>query len=308
MATIEQQKSEEQFAGHFLPRKDVEDWGREARRRIIAEIREHGLVERAWELDVDGFTVLSPEEAGTAEITPRLLEASLGFVERKHGWQVDLDGEGEHEGLIAPFGNVLPEIGVLGEGRVFEEALLNPVVLALVRYLLGESCALIHQSLFLKCPGPDHLPLHTDQDQTVGPSPLQTNAHVANANWFLTDYTVANGAICFVPGSHKLARAPTRHEATDLSLFEPVEAPAGSVVIWHGNTWHGALRRTAPGVRTTLVEYFGRQYLAGAKTSTVTQEMLDRNPPQFAELVRTQAQMQGLGETKFQAAKETLYG
>jgi hypothetical protein len=36
--------------------------------------------------------------------------------------------------------------------------------------------------------------------------------------------------------------------------------------------------------------------------------MLDRNPPQFAELVRTQEQMQGLGETKFQAAKETLYG
>ena len=308
MATIETTSREDQFAGHFLPRRDVEDWGREARRRIIADIRERGLVERAWELDVDGYTVLSPGEAGTAEIAPRVLEASLDFIERKYGWRPDLAGEGEHEGLISPFGNVQPEIGVLGEGRVFEEALLNPAVLALMRYLLGESCALIHQSLFLKCPGPDHLPLHTDQDQTVGPSPLQTNAHVANANWALTDYTVENGAICFVPGSHKLARAPTRHEATDLSLFEPVEMKSGSVVIWHGNTWHGALRRTAPGVRATLVEYFGRQYLAGANTSTVTQEMLDRNPPQFAELVRTQAQMQGLGETKFQAAKETLYG
>lgn len=308
MTSTEQQPIREQFADAFLPRRDVEEWGRRARARVIGEIRERALVERAWELDVDGYTVLSPQEAGTAEIAPRLLETSLDFIERKHGWRPDLAGEGEHEGLIAPFGNVLPEIGVLGEGRVFEEALLNPVVLALMRYLLGESCALIHQSLFLKCPGPDHLPLHTDQDQTCGASPLQSYAQVANANWFLTDYTVENGAIAFVPGSHRLCRAPTRHEATDLSLFVPVEAPAGSIVVWHGNTWHGAFRRTRPGVRATLVEYFGRWHLAGANTSTVTPEMLERNPPEFAELVRGQSQMEGLGSTKFQAAKETLYG
>jgi len=308
MATIETGPSTEQFAGHFLPRRDVEEWGREARRRVLAEIRERGLVERAWELEVDGYTVLSPEEAGTAAITPRLLEASLDFTECKYGWHPDIAGEGEHEGLISPFGNVQPEIGVLGEGRVFEEALLNPVVLALMRYLLGESCALLHQSLFLKCPGPDHLPLHTDHDQTLGTSPFPPYAQVANANWFLTDYTVENGAIAFVPGSHKLCRAPTREEATDLSLFVPVEAKAGSVVVWHGHTWHGAFKRSRPGIRATIVEYFGRWFLAGGNTSTVTQEMLDRNPPQFAELVRTNSHMEDLGSTKFQAAKETLYG
>lgn len=298
----------EQFAPHFLPRREVEDWGREARQRIIDEIRRRNLVERAWELEVDGYTVLSPDEAGTAELAPRVLQASLDLAKRNYGWQPDLDGEGEHQGLISAFGNVQAEIGVLGEGRPFEEALLNPVVLSLIRYLLGESCALIHQSLFLKCPGPDHLPLHTDQDQTVGPSPLQLYAQVANANWALTDYTVENGAIAFAPGSHRLCRAPTRHEATDLSLFKPVEAKAGSVIVWHGNTWHGAFRRSRPGIRATLVEYFGRQHLAGANTSTVTQEMLDRNPAQFAELVRGPARMAGIGETRFQAAKETLYG
>lgn len=298
----------EQFAPHFLPRREVEDWGREARQRIIDEIRRRNLVERAWELEVDGYTVLSPEEAGTAELAPRVLQASLDLAKRNYGWQPDLDYEGEHQGLISAFGNVQAEIGVLGEGRPFEEALLNPVVLSLIRYLLGESCALIHQSLFLKCPGPDHLPLHTDQDQTVGPSPLQLYAQVANANWALTDYTVENGAIAFAPGSHRLCRAPTRHEATDLSLFKPVEAKAGSVTVWHGNTWHGAFRRSRPGIRATLVEYFGRQHLAGANTSTVTQDMLARNPAQFAELVRDPARMAGIGETRFQAAKETLYG
>jgi hypothetical protein len=219
MAMLEIPEADDQFAPHFLPRKEVSDWGRDARRRIIDDIRERGLIERAWELEIDGFTVLSPSEAGAAEIAPRLLQSSLDLASRKYGWQPDLESEGEHQGLISAFGNVQPEIGVLGEGRVFEEALLNQPVLALIRYLLGESCALIHQSIFLKCPGPDHLPLHTDQDQTVGPSPLQSYAQVANANWALTDYTTENGTIAFVPGSHKLCRAPTRHEATDLSLF-----------------------------------------------------------------------------------------
>ena len=66
MAMIDTPGTAEQFAPHFLPRKEVEDWGREARQRIIDEIRERNLIERAWELEVDGYTVLSPEEAGTA--------------------------------------------------------------------------------------------------------------------------------------------------------------------------------------------------------------------------------------------------
>jgi hypothetical protein len=308
MEAMPAQLAEERFAEAFIPRKEVEDAGRAARQRVIAEIRELGLVERAWELEVDGYTVVGPDQVGSREISPRLLDASLSLAERSFGHRPDLHRETERPDLVSPFGNVETNIGILGEGRVFEEALLNRPVLALVSYLLGESCTLVHQSLYIKSPGPDHLPLHTDQDQTGSPSPFAHFAQVANATWALTDYTVDNGAICFVPGSHKLCRAPTRHEATDISIFKPVEAEAGSVVIWHGNTWHGALRRAAPGVRVSIVEYFGRWFLAGANTSTVTAEMLARNPRRFAELVRSHASFDELGSIKLQAAKETLYG
>ena len=71
-------------------------------------------------------------------------------------------------------------------------AFLRPM-LALVDYLLGESCALIHQSLFVKRPGPHHLPLHTDQDQTTNSSPFLPHAQVANATWVLTDFDAAFG-------------------------------------------------------------------------------------------------------------------
>ncbi|RYD84716.1 MAG: hypothetical protein EOP61_39745, partial [Sphingomonadales bacterium] len=226
----------------------------------------------------------------------------------KSGRRPDLAAAGEQADLLTAFGNVEAEIGILGEDPLFEQALLNRPTLALISYLLGESCALIHQSLFIKRPGPHHLPLHSDQDQTTNSSPFLPHAQVANATWALTDYDVANGTTCFVPGSHKLCRAPTRHEAADLSLFRPVEAPAGSIILWHGNTWHGAFRRTVPGVRVSIVQYFGRWYLAGANTSPISQAMLDRNPPRFAELVRGRVGYEDLGSIKVQAAKETLYG
>jgi hypothetical protein len=308
MTTTAKNAAEGLFAEPFIPRREVMDEGMKARQRIIDEIKALNLIERAWELDVDGYTVLRPDELGGKDIGMRLLDACLSLAERKLGQRPDLEREGERPGLVTAFGNVHPEMFILGEDRVFEEGLLNRPTLALVSYLLGESCALIHQSMFLKTPGPHHLPLHTDQDQTTTPSPFLHYAQVANATWALTDYTVENGATCFVPGSHKLCRASTREEATELSLFRPVETPAGSMIIWHGNTWHGALRRTAPGVRVSIVQYFGRWYLSGANACAVTQEMLDRNPPRFAELVRSKGSYGDVGAIKLQAAKETLYG
>lgn len=301
--------SEELFAPAFLPSREVMEEGMASRQRIIDAIRDRGLIERAWELDADGYTVLRPDEVGDGrDMAGRLLEACLALAERTSGRRPDLATEGAQADLLTAFGNVVAEIGILGEDRLFEQALLNPPMLALVDYLLGESCALIHQSLFIKRPGPHHLPLHTDQDQTTNSSPFLPHAQVANATWVLTDFNAANGTTCFVPGSHKLCRAPTAQEATDLSLFKPVEAEAGSIIIWHGNTWHGAFRRSVPGVRVSIVQYFGRWYLAGAETSPISQAMLDRNPPRFAQLVRGRQGYDGLGAIKLQAAKETLYG
>ncbi len=301
--------AEELFAPTFLPTREVMEEGMASRQRIIDAIRELDLIERAWELDVDGYTVLRPNELGGGKaMAARLLEACLALAERKSGHRPDLATEGEQADLLSAFGNVEAEIGILGEDPVFEEALLNRPMLTLVDYLLGESCALIHQSLFIKRPGPHHLPLHTDQDQTTNSSPFLPHAQVANATWVLTDFDAARGTTCFVPGSHKLCRAPTAQEATDLSLFRPVDAETGSIILWHGNTWHGAFRRTVPGIRVSIVQYFGRWYLAGAETSPISQAMLDRNPPRFAQLVRTRQGYEGLGAIKLQAAKETLYG
>jgi ectoine hydroxylase-related dioxygenase (phytanoyl-CoA dioxygenase family) len=79
--------------------------------------------------------------------------------------------------------------------------------LALLSYLLGESFMLGSSTAMMKVRAPEKLELHSDQ---VGqPAPLPPYAQTANATWVLTDYSEANGATRFVPGSHRFCRHPT---------------------------------------------------------------------------------------------------
>jgi ectoine hydroxylase-related dioxygenase (phytanoyl-CoA dioxygenase family) len=128
--------------------------------------------------------------------------------------------------------------------------------------------------------------MHADQNHQGTPAPFPAMAQTANVTWALTDYDEANGATCFVAGSHKLCRPPSPYEARDLSLFRPVTAPAGSVLIWHGNTWHGSVPRRTPGFRVNMIYDFVRWYnRVGAPIApTLPPEAFARNPARFGVL------------------------
>ncbi len=85
------------------------------------------------------------------------------------------------------------------------------------------------------------------------PAPYPAYAQVANATWLLTGYDRDAGALSFWPGSHKFCRPATSRETTGVERFVPVTAPAGSLVVWHGNTWNGAFPRRTPGLRVNLL-------------------------------------------------------
>lgn len=71
--------------------------------------------------------------------------------------------------------------------------------------------------------------------------------------WCLTDYTLAGGALAYVPGSHLEGMpAPPPERVKDAI---PAEAPKGSVIVWHGATWHGAFPRKDEGLRLGLAVY-----------------------------------------------------
>ena len=180
-----------------------------------------------------------------------------------------------------PFGRNFSYL--LFEDEAFQEAILNPVVGTLVTHLLGENAILSNCLAFIKGPGNDDLALHCDNVYVSAPFPM--HAQVCNATWLLTDYSKEDGALCFVPGSHQYGRHPEPGEG--LADRVAIEAPAGSLAFWHGNTWHGAFARTKPGVRMNLINAFMRMHMRPQEPyrENVTREQLERWPPRFATLL-----------------------
>jgi hypothetical protein len=274
------------FAGFLLNDDGAERMARAARDRVFAEVEALGLIANVGELEMRGYTALTPEQVGPPEFIEQLRETIIALAEERSGRPVDRDSGLTFQDDNSPYGQVHSLFGLFGVDPIFEQALMNRPMLALVTYLLGESCFLHHERAAIKGPGDQYLPMHADPS---GPTPYPWIAQVCNTTFCLTDHTIETGTTCFVPGSHRLCRQPTREEAIDLSSFVPLEVPAGSLIIWHGNTWHGALPRKQPGIRVSLVQYFSRPSAASDVPrnfhSVVTPEMLARNPPRFATLL-----------------------
>ena len=185
----------------------------------------------------------------------------------------------------SPIGEFLPSL--IFEGQVFEDALMNPVLLAMSTYLLGYQCVMSSMTAFVKGPNKVNLDLHCD---TLLPNPLPDHALVCNCTYALTDYNKENGSIAFVPGSHKKNRAPNKSETTlskDSNAIH-IDAKAGSLIIFHGACWHGAYNRTAKGLRVTMPVLMARTYMRTEENlcEIVPDEMLKRNGPRFPILMQ----------------------
>lgn len=275
-----------QYAGfRFASAENVEK-AKHAEERVFNEIRRLGLEKHVRDLDENGYTVLHPDELDEPVLTQRLRDKILEVAERRHGVKADLEkGLTAHDSKT-PFGEGIYLKGVLFEDPIFELPMQHPKQLALITYLLGESCKLSHTSATIKEQGAEFLELHVDS--SGHPEPLSAYAEQANATWLLTDYSRENGGTCFTPGSHNLRRPPKPDESIDFSQVVPVEAKAGSLAIWGGNTWHAGLPRVVPGLRVSLMSMYVRWYsyiVDSDMKSRVTPEMLDRNPPRFRKLL-----------------------
>ncbi len=241
-----------------MPFARVEPRSDAALQRVLDAIHRLGLDESLIELETKGFTTL--ERVLSEAQMSRARDAILARVERSTGHKVDLSsetGEGISGMTYVPY--------LLYDDRVFEEILMERKPLALVTYLLGESCLLSSIGCHFKAPGGAALPLHSDNGNGI-PAPFSPISQVANVNYALTPYSREAGALALVPGSHKLARQPRGRETQlDGELANPdavaMDLSPGDAVVWHGNTWHGSFARQVPGVRMNLAVYFNRQYI-----------------------------------------------
>ena len=253
--------------------------------RVLDAIDELELNRHVVELETHGFTTI--EGAISMPLVTRAKEAILHRFQRQTGREVD-----EQTATSEDVEGMTYIAYLLYDDEVFEEILMAPKPLALVTYLLGESCLLSSMGCHFRGPGGHPLPLHSDNGNGI-PAPFPAFSQVANVNYALTPYSRPAGALAMVPGSHKLARQPRPEE---LGLGEggnpnaiSMDIAPGDAVVWHGNTWHGSFVRELPGLRMNLAVYFNRQYIRTQEHhgDAVPQEVLDRhaNNPRFLNLL-----------------------
>ena len=246
---------------------------------LYRELAELDLLSNITELEAFGFTVIPPEKVGPPEFCEEVKAALERTMLRRYG----------EDGLASERWSNVNDIQrfMLWEDPIFEKLTYNPAGLGLAQWLLGTDCVLSLCAAWVKGPGEVRTGIHGDYlDPALQAQPEQVNN--CNMHMALTDYTEDDGAISFVPGSHKWRRQVTPDDARywqDRAV--PVHAPKGSMVIWGNHTWHGSYPKKTSGLRMTLqCEYMRRRRQPEeAYRETVTQEALDRNPVRFAGLM-----------------------
>ena len=250
---------------------------------VLREIERLGLERHLHELDAYGFTVvenlIDPETVQTAR------QAICDICEKQTGRKPDLEKGEEH-----PNWRFVPYL--MPRHEVFQDIMLNEKGLALISYLVGKSAQLFSMGCHFKGPGDGgQIPLHADAGL---PLPLPSYAAICNINYALTDYTKEGGCLAIVPGSHKLCRPPNPEESwLDPERQNPnavaMEGPAGTAVLWHGNTWHGSFPRLIPGLRLNLAVPYVRPFMKLQERygTELPQSVIDRNSnhPRFRQLV-----------------------
>ena len=276
------------------------------RRKRIAEL---GLEGNVAELDSYGFTVVPPGKVADRACLERLRETVLRICRQRTGvdFQLDRNGAfGHYEAQPQASGQFLLYYLLMAD-PVFEAWVLNPTLYALIDHLMHGWQQLSGLHSFVKWRGErPTLDLHSDCP-AYPDGHLPAYSAVANSAYCLTDHTRAGGAMAMVPGSHAWCRPPRGGEGERDAV--PVEAEAGSLIVWHGNTWHGAFEKKTDGLRLGVNSFFCHRCLKTEENYQwrVTPEMLERNPPAFAKLVGADDRM-GWDERGPDYARSARYG
>ena len=246
---------------------------------LYKELKELGLETNIAELEAFGFTVVPPEKVASREFIVQVRQAVEQVVERRFG-------------ALEAHANRWDDINdnlrfVLWDDPIFEKVTCNPAGLGLAQYLLGTNCILSLCNAWVKGPGEARTGIHGDY---LDPTPNAFPDMVVNANvhMMLTNYTKDDGAISFLPGSHRWRRHVSPPESKYWAdKAHPVTAKAGSLVVWGNHTWHGSYPKKTSGMRMTLqCEYMRPRFQPQEPyRETVSQEILDRNPIRFAGLM-----------------------
>jgi ectoine hydroxylase-related dioxygenase (phytanoyl-CoA dioxygenase family) len=198
-------------------------------------IREHGLALLAGQLSSSQLEQARAATYAAAE------------DDRIQGRQTDRFGLDYGEGNVRVW-------NILDRHPVFRELVQLPVVLELLRDVIGWPALLGNISANIALPGGEGGMLHADQ--IFVPRPWPPAPQGMNFAWLLDDYTADNGATEVVPGSH-LAGDDVDPSALEASA-EPVIAPAGTLMVFESRVWHRTGSNRSAHSRAALFGWYSR--------------------------------------------------
>ena len=164
---------------------------------------------------------------------------------------------------------------LVNKGQLFVKLLQHSRVRKIVSSILGEEYILSSHTANIARPGGVAMRLHTDQwwmppptrpDRRCLPAgsinrtkfdvdeihgTASSPPVVVNLVWMLDAFTEENGGTRLVPGSHLLGRQPDE-EAVSVAAT----APAGTVLLVDGRTWHGTGANTGKEERCGILTTF----------------------------------------------------
>lgn len=199
------------------------------------------------QLDREGFVVLEDY------IPPPMLRELRERIDELFALEGENSGsEFRHEEGARRLANLVDK------GEVFQRAVAMPEVLDGTGTVIRERFKL--SSLNVRSTNPhtaDAQPLHCD----MGAIPDELGYWVANTVWMIDDFTVDNGAIRAVPGTHKLGQLP-QNVISDIRAPHPDErlitGRAGTVVIMNAHCWHGGTANRTGKPRCAMHSFYCR--------------------------------------------------
>jgi ectoine hydroxylase-related dioxygenase (phytanoyl-CoA dioxygenase family) len=254
---------------------------------VMQEARALGIERHLLELDTYGFTVVEPYVVAPKQEFDALRQAVFDLIANEDAAAVDINRQPER--TRPAYGRQL--FHLLVKDDCFARAVMNRYTLTFARFMLGASCRVYSTVAFFKSGQVGSTHLHSDS--TGVPAPLPHYGNVCNVSWALTDYTVENGTFYFVPGSRHFCRHPADVDQPKLmggpaadDFGVPIIAPAGSLIVFHGNTWHGTYPKTSDGPRVHIANTFCRNYVNPAENyDDVPQHLLDAFGSEFRRLL-----------------------
>ncbi len=228
------------------------------------------------QLDTEGFLLLEsliPPDT-TAELRERAL--SLAAAEQQT----------DKSHIYLANGSAQRVWNLINKGKIFEEAIQQPKMLAAMAYLLGSDCTLSSFTVNVLYPGAPDAGLHIDYPLSALPTPRPSFPMVANSVWFLDDWTLENGATSCVPRSHR--RLETLPESgVEYADELQICGPRGSVLIVNGAIWHGSSENKTNAPRVGLLGFFCRSILKPqqAHLKLVSDDVISRATPTLKRLL-----------------------